>query len=337
MLPDILDAAREVQLPLLVVLLLFGAAAKTSSQATGAGLAVLVPERLRRPSAIGTGLLEFVLAVGLTVLAGPFGEAARALTAVVFAVSVVVLVLARRRDPEAGCGCFGGLSQAPIGWRTLTRAGLLSAAALSTLGLEPAGWQVAFSPTSLHVVILGAELLFLALLSPEVRDTAARAFHQEPCELREVPLGRTMRALRRSEVWHINESVMTGSEPDDVWRQGCWRFLRYDGMRHGQRVDVVYAVRVGGKRGAAVRAVLADRGTGTVVASFGAVAQRGFPAPPSRLLSPCQAAKRDARRHDAARAAETLRTARVHPAGRDPGERDPDGRDPDGREPTPTG
>ncbi|WP_433702192.1 MauE/DoxX family redox-associated membrane protein [Nocardiopsis sp. CA-288880] len=314
MLPEIVEAVREVQLPLLAVLLLLGAASKTTGQAAGSGLAVLVPERLRRPATVGTGLLEVALAVGLVALTGLAGDAVRLLTAVVFAASVVVLVLARRRDPEAGCGCFGGLSRAPIGWRTLTRAGLLSAAALATTGLEPAGWQAALAPTALHGWVLGAELLLLAALSPELREVAARTLHREPCELREVPMRRTVRRLRRSDVWRTNGNVMIKAEPDDVWRHGCWRFLRYDGMRHGRRVDVVYAVRTGGRRRTGVRAVLVDRGSGAVVASFGAVTGLELVGPPRRLPRPRQAARRDAERHDAARAAETLRAAREHPA-----------------------
>ncbi|WP_444961775.1 MauE/DoxX family redox-associated membrane protein [Nocardiopsis sp. M1B1] len=314
MLPEIVDAAREAQLPLLAVLLLVGAVAKTTRRAAATGLAVLAPERLRRASTVGTGLLEAALALGLLGLTGLLGETVRALTAAVFAVSVVVLVVIRRRDPEAGCGCFGGLSQAPIGWRTLTRAGLLSAAALTTLGLEPAGWEVVASPTPLHAGVLGAELLLLALLSPELRTAAAHTLHEEPCALREVSLRRTVRTLRGSDVWRVNEPVMLGSEPEDVWRQGCWRFLRYDGVRHGRRVDVVYAVRAGGRPGTAVRAALVDRESGAVVASFGAVTRIELIGPPRKLLHPGEASRRDAWRHDEARAELSLRAARERSA-----------------------
>ncbi|MFD3687099.1 MauE/DoxX family redox-associated membrane protein [Nocardiopsis sp. NPDC058631] len=324
MLPEIVDAVREVQLPLLAVLLLLGAVTKTSRHAAGSGLAVLVPERLRRPVTVGTGLLEVGLAVGLLTLTGLPGDVVRAATGAVFAASVVVLVLARRRDPEAGCGCFGGLSRAPIGWRTLTRAGLLSVAALATPGLEPSGWQVATAPTPPHAWVLGAALLLLVLLSPELREVAVRTVRREPCEQREYSMRRTLRRLRRSDVWRTNENVMIKSEPDDVWRHGCWRFLRYDGMRHGRRTDVVYAVRIGGRRRTSVRAVLVDRGSGAVVASFGAVTGLELPGPPRRLPRPRQAARRDAERYDAARAAETLQLARDHPAGRMPDQRDAD-------------
>jgi hypothetical protein len=293
MFPEVLEAVREVQLPLLAALLLLGAAAKASPRAAGTGVAVLLPERLRGPATLATCLLETVLAVALLTATGALGEAARLLTALVFAVSVVLLLVARRRDPEAGCGCFGGLSRAPIGWRTLTRTSLLAVAALATVGLAPTGWQVAAEPTPVHGAVLGVQLLLLALLSPELREAAARITSTEPCALREVSERRTTRRLRRSEVWRTNAKVMLKSEPEETWRHGCWRFLRYDGLRHGHRVDVIYAVRIGGPRRTGVRAVLVDRESGAVIASFGAVTTLELQGPPRRLPRPREAARRD--------------------------------------------
>ncbi|MDT0329887.1 MauE/DoxX family redox-associated membrane protein, partial [Nocardiopsis lambiniae] len=277
---EILEALREVQLPLLAVLLLFGALAKFTSRDASSGLSVLVPERLRRTSALGTGLAETALAAGLILLSGALGDAARLLTALVFAASIVVLLLVRRRDPEAGCGCFGGLSRAPIGWRTLARAGLLSVAALSTLGVEPNAWRVVLDIGPAHVAVLGVELLLLALLSPEPREMARRLRHREPCELREVSERSVLRRLRRSDMWRTNAPLLLDTEPMDTWRHGCRRFLRYDGLRHGRRVDVVYAVRVDGPRRTAVRSVVLDRENGRVIASFGAISSRELQGPP---------------------------------------------------------
>lgn len=313
---EIWEALREVQLPLLAVLLLFGAFAKLGSRDASSGLSVLLPARLHRPAARGTGVLEAALAAGLVLLSGVPGEAARLLTALVFAASVAVLLLVRRRDPEAGCGCFGGLSRAPIGWRTLVRAGLLSAAALATLGLEPAGWQVLAGAGPVHAAVLAAELLVLALLSPELREAAARLRHREPCELREVSERSVARRLRASDVWRTNSPLLLGTEPLDVWRHGCHRFLRYDGMRHGTRVDVVFSVRVGGPRRTAVRAAVVARDSGASVASFGTVSDRALQGPPRRLPAPRRAALLDDRRRDEAREAATLDEAREHPSAR---------------------
>ena len=293
MFPEIFAAVRELQLPLLAALLLMGAVAKAAPRSQGTGVTVLVPQGWRRPVTVLTCLLEVVLAVALLTLTGPLGEVARVLTVSLFAVSVVVLSVVRRRDPEAGCGCFGGLSREPIGWRTLTRASLLAVAAAATVGLAPNGWDVAATPTLTHGVVLGAELLLLAALSPELREALGRTIGADSCALREHSPRRSLRRLRRSDVWRTNAKVMLSAEPEDTWRHGCWRFLRYDGMRHGQRVDVVYAVRVGGPRRTGVRAALVDRQSGAVIATFGAVTTLDLQGPPRRLPRPRQAAKRD--------------------------------------------
>lgn len=266
MFPEVLGSLREVQLPLLAVLLFLGAVAKVIPGAESTGLAVLVPQGWRRPVTLATCVLEAVAAMALLTVTGPLGDVARILTALLFGVSVVVLTVVRRRDPEAGCGCFGGLSREPIGWRTLTRASLLAVAAAATVGLVPTGWAVVSAPTTIHGLVLGAELLLLAWLSPEPREMLTRASSTEPCALREVSSRRTLRRLRRSDAWRANAGVMLGGEPEDTWRHGCWRFLRYDGMSHGRPVDVVYAVRLDGPRRTGVRSVLVDRESGTVVA-----------------------------------------------------------------------
>jgi hypothetical protein len=293
MFPEILEAIREVQAPLLAALLLLGAAAKASPRSAGTGAALLVPQRLRRPVTLATCLAEVGLAVGLLTLTGPAADVVRCLTVLLFAVSVGVLLVVRRRAPEAGCGCFGGLSREPIGWRTLSRASLLAVAAATTIGLGPNGWTSASEPTVTHGIVLGVELLLLGLLSPELREVFSRATTGEPCALREGSPRRSLRRLRRSDVWRTNAKVMLADEPEDTWRHGCWRFLRYDGMRHGRRVDVVYAVRIGGPRRTGVRAALVDRESGAVIATFGAVTTLDLQGPPRRLPKPRQAAKRD--------------------------------------------
>lgn len=310
MLSETVEAAREVQLPLLAALLLAGAATKVSRGAASTGPAVLVRDRMRRPVTLATGLIEALLAAGLVALTGGLGETARVLTALVFAAAVLVLVLVHRRAPDAGCGCFGGLSRAPVGWRTVARPALLAAAAIAALGLEPTGWQVITSFTPVHAAVLGAQLLVLAALSPELRTAAPWVLHREPCELRRYSLRRTRARLRRSGVWRTTEPMVLKGAPEDVWRHGCWRFLRYDGMRYGQRVDVVYAVRIGGRRSTAVRAALVDRRRGTVVATFGEVTRHKLPGRPRRPLRPGLAAKRDQEaRHSAGKAERALREA----------------------------
>ena len=58
-------------------------------------------------------------------------------TALLFCTAVAALAELRTRRPDAGCGCFGDLSSTPVSWRTITRAALLGAAALASIGVPP--------------------------------------------------------------------------------------------------------------------------------------------------------------------------------------------------------
>ncbi|MFC7328161.1 MauE/DoxX family redox-associated membrane protein [Marinactinospora rubrisoli] len=267
-----IDVIREIQLPILAILLLLAAVSKIVTRSPAdAGPMTLLPVRVQRPATFATAAVETVLAVLLVTAAGRPGEVARAGTAVLFAVAVVALFRLRRRDPEQGCGCFGGLSTTPVGWRTIARAGLLSVAALAALGLPVSGLESVAGFTTAHAAVLAAELAVLGLLSPELAEIPRRLTHQEPCELREPPLHRTLRRLHDSDVWHMNADVVAAGEPVDVWRQECLRFVRYGGRREGRAVDVVFAVPVDGRR-PVIRAVIVDAETGATVATFGTVA-----------------------------------------------------------------
>jgi hypothetical protein len=61
----------------------------------------------------------------------------RTATALFFLIAVGALNELRQRRPDAGCGCFGELSDTPIGLRTIARSGVLCASAVATIGLPP--------------------------------------------------------------------------------------------------------------------------------------------------------------------------------------------------------
>lgn len=198
-----LDILREIQLPIVALVLLLGAIAKLTDPAVR-GLANLLPPRLHRPSTLVHGGIEAVLAVALLVLVGYPGDIARAWAALLFAGGVAALFGLRRRDPEMGCGCFGGLSTAPIGWRTITRAALFAGAAAAALGLETSGLGVLGDFTTWHGAAVAIEVVLLAALSPELKEFALSLYHRDSCDVREVPLRRTLSRLWTSDVWHLN-------------------------------------------------------------------------------------------------------------------------------------
>jgi hypothetical protein len=254
-----LDLVREVQVPLLAALLIGGCAAKVwhaSAAAPGheLGPTTMFPVRLRRPAAITLCVTEFTLGAGLLLTAGSGGAGGpalmvRAATVVLFCTAVGALHELRGRRPDAGCGCFGELSHTPVSWRAMARAALLSGAALATIGAPPLRMPGSGGQAWLTMALAVAELALLALLSPEVGQLMIRLSHTEPCELREVPVDRTLSALRASAPWRRYRRFLVTDEPADVWREGCWRFVVFPGVLASRGVEVVFAVYLAGRRG----------------------------------------------------------------------------------------
>jgi hypothetical protein len=251
-----LTAVRELQIPLLAALLLGGCATKawrllrTRSLAAALVPAGLLPLQLRQPVMMTMCATEFALGLGLIGTAGRLGAGGpglpatvvRAGTALFFLVAVGALNETRQRRPDAGCGCFGEFSETPIGWRTITRAGVLCGAAAVTIGLPPLRMPSSPTTAELLLAVLAFELSLLAFLSPELGEILVRLGYSEPCELRRLPVGRTLTALHSSSQWRRYAGQVSAAAPDDVWREGCWRFVVYPGSARGRRVDIVFAI-----------------------------------------------------------------------------------------------
>jgi hypothetical protein len=295
-----LSAAREVQIVLLVALLIGGCAAKAkraiSERSIEAGLSptVMFPLRLRRPITIAMCTSELLLGVGLLVTAGRFGAGVPATTvrsavALLFATAVGTLHELRTRRPEAGCGCFGDLSDTPVSWRTLARSALLCMAAISAIGVPPLRMPVSTDQAALLLTVGAAEFAALAALSPEVGEIMVRLGYSEPCEVRRLPVARTLSVLRANSQWRRYRKYITAMEPSDVWREGCWRYVVYPGVVAERSVDVVFAVYLKHRR-PPVHAAIVDAESGE--APIGMIpAQRLASAPvstPVFLAAPVQ-------------------------------------------------
>jgi hypothetical protein len=251
---------REIQVPLLATLLLAGCAAKARRSITarsvgaGTGPTAIFPLRLRRPAAIALSASELTLGVGLLLTAGRAGAGTPALvvrtgTVLLFCTAVGALHELRTRRPEAGCGCFGELSRTPVTWRVITRAALLSVAALSLIGAPPLRMPGSAAQAWLTLAMAAAEVAVLALLSPEVGQAMIRLGHSDPCELRDVPVARTLSALRASAPWRRYQRFIVAPTPADVWREGCWRFVVFPAVLASRPVDVVFAIHLAGRHG----------------------------------------------------------------------------------------
>jgi hypothetical protein len=250
---------RAAQVPLLAVLLIGGGAAKArrmlTARSAGAdtGPTVLFPVGLRGPAAAGLCAAEFALGLGLLVTAGSAGAGVlaavfRVATVLLFGTAVGALYILRARHPDAGCGCFGELSQTPVSWPAITRAALLGAAALASVGAPPVHRTYSPGLAGLALAAVAAELAALVLLSPESGQLMARLSHADPCELRPVPVARTLSALYASASWRRHRHYVASESPVDVWREGCWRFVAFSGLLAGRRVEVVFAVYLAGRR-----------------------------------------------------------------------------------------
>lgn len=249
-----LSTIAAAALPIIVVTLALGGVAKLATvgreTSPGAlarlGPAVLMPERFARAAMIACALVEFALAAGLLVVDHP---AARWLPAVFFAVATYVLWDLRRRRPDVGCGCFGDVSDTPVGLRSIGRAAALTAMAALVGAQDLTGWPHLTAETAPWI---GGGVALLLACSPEVDGVVSRLRHRAPCEQRPMPAGRALSRLRASAAWRAHAGSLVADEPSDMWRELCWRFFVFPAQGDA---EVVFAVQLSGRR-PAVRAVV---------------------------------------------------------------------------------
>lgn len=266
----VLHAVRQMQIPLLALVLIGACAAKMSRVLRARSVFVvldatsLFPPRLRRPATMAVCLTELSLGAGILLTSGRawrgWADGVRLATALFFLIAMCAVVELREFRPDLGCGCFGDLSGRPPGLRSVLRAGLLGAAALVTISggeltLPPAGPAAA-----LDLGILVAEFLLVAAVSPEVGEVLARLGYAEPCELRAAPPQRALRALYRSRAWRRRARLVSRDTPADMWRELCWWYLVYPGRDGGGECDIVFAVEVRPRRPAIHSAVVPRAG-----------------------------------------------------------------------------
>ena len=300
-----LAAAREVQIPLLAALLIGACLLKLSrvlrarSVDVALGPTALFPLNLRRPVAMAMCAVEMSLGILLILTAGPLGKGlpatvVRAGTIVLMVTAVGALVELRQRRPDVGCGCFGDLSSTPVSLRTITRSALLTVAAAVTIGVPPVKLPPPGPALALRLVLLAAEFAVIALLSPEIGEALVRLGYSEPCELRVVPVQRTLTALHKTRSWRRHARIIVSGEPVDVWRELCWRFLVYPGRYGGRDVEVVFAVYLRARR-PAVRSAVVDAATDDVLPPIAVVSSSlaGGPGPGQGVPVPGQSPQDD--------------------------------------------
>jgi hypothetical protein len=240
----VLDAIREVQIPLLALMLLGGCVTKLArglragSLDAGLGPTALVPLSLRRPMALTMCAVECGLGLGGDATA----SCIRIGACLLFLVATSTLIELRTVRPDVGCGCFGDFSTAPVGGRTIARSALLAIAALATVSLDGVKVPTTGGGDLFLLGIFCAELLLIGALSPEVGEGLIRLGYSEPCELRDVASARTLVALRGSKQWRRYSGFAASEVPNDMWRELCWRYIVYPSIYEGRPADLVFAV-----------------------------------------------------------------------------------------------
>jgi hypothetical protein len=143
----------------------------------------------------------------------------------------------------------------------MTRSALLCAAAVAAIGVPPLHRPASAGQALTMLAVAAIELTVLAMLSPEVGEIMVRLGHSEPCEVRRVPVSRTLAALHGSAPWRHYRHHLLAADPIDVWREGCWRYVVFPGTADGRQVEVVFAVYLEPRR-PAVRVGIADPAAG---------------------------------------------------------------------------
>ncbi len=331
MLAGVVREIQEVQIPLLSAMLLGGCAAKfarvlrVGSLDAGLGPTALFPMHLRRPIAMATFAVEFTCGIALIVTAGQFGRggpanAVRFATSLLFIIATCALIELRTSHPDAGCGCFGDFSQAPVSGRTLARSALLACAALATIGLPPLHLPRPGIEAARLVGVLAVELAVIAALSPELGEALVRLGYSEPCELRRMPAVRTLTALRRSSQWRRQAGMITSDVPVDMWRELCWRYVVFPARVGDRDAEIVFAVHMRPHR-PPVLAALVDAATGGALpwpaapGRHGVLRRVAFPVRPARPAKPAEPAMRARGRQPAAGRADAPARVLAAPTG----------------------
>jgi hypothetical protein len=282
-------ALREVQIPLLAALLLLGCAGKalrvlkSGAIAAGLGPNAVFPTLLRRPVALAMCAIELFLGVALLATAGrlvPWPAAANTVrlgVTLLFITATGALIELHTHHPDIGCGCFGDVSAAPVSSRTIIRSALFTIAAAATIGVPPVHFTVGgVIPGAVHgtmqarllALAVLAEVALIGALSAELGEILLRLGYREPCEMAALPAQRTLAALLASRTWRRHASLLTSTEPTDVWRELCWRFMVFQAEVGGRTADVVFAVYTRRWR-PPVRVAIVDALTGERVTASG--------------------------------------------------------------------
>ncbi|HEX8035463.1 MAG TPA: MauE/DoxX family redox-associated membrane protein [Ktedonobacterales bacterium] len=245
-----------------------------------------------RAAHLAVGIGEIIVAGALLAVPPARWWAVRA--ASVFAVGFFVyLGVAWRVAPERPCACMGGRTSR-ISRKSLARAAtVLMMTLLGWLSTEYWGNAIVAAP--LVILVVGAEVGVLWLLSPEFGDVGPRLGKQlalrlsrssgrplDP-ECSRVPLDwDTLERHLRGTALFRQLVPQTGNR-SDAWSEGCWRFMTFGADFQGRVATAVFAVPALFDPHA-VSASLVDDADGTVLERIASLRGDAPPATPASAL-----------------------------------------------------
>lgn len=196
------------------------------------GLAMMA---LKRPAAQKlTALLELAVATGVLIGWRSAAAGAAALSAgfLVFAMRAVVA------KDGSSCGCMGALSRAQSG-KSVLRAAVLM------IGFANQAWQPqrqSLSGSLTAAVLVGA---VLAWSSPELAELHRLRWRlvrpmtfSGDCATTQVAYPLMLKDLRASSIWSDVRTRISGTEPLETWREGCWSMMEFEAKNQDHYIVV---------------------------------------------------------------------------------------------------
>lgn len=219
---------------------------RAARQAAGSALEKILPGATAAVLVLrAAGALEVLLAAGLLLRPGsPLTGFAVAGLGICF---TGYLGYARAVAPGSSCGCTS--QRAPVGWRAITRAGLVAAGGAGCALAKVPWWSVFIHQPAAAVAATAGVATGLAVLTGDPRHwllplrRARLRLLGHPLAGRsgEVPVAATVELLESSLAWQAATPIVR-SALIDHWDSGGWRILRYSGVHRDRPVSVVFAM-----------------------------------------------------------------------------------------------
>jgi hypothetical protein len=204
-------------------------------------LARAIPESRFALAYRAVGIAELVFA-GLLLLP-PAATWELLVAAAALLVFLGYLLVSRLKWGAQSCGCMGSTTKPGMRGPLLRLVVMFLAVGLGWEGADY--WVHALRESPQLLVVALGELAAVVALSPEAMPAIPRPGrgNQHPkCATARVSLEESLRVLRSSPAFKQASGLLGANDPEDHWRDGCWRFLAFPADNHSPGALAVFAV-----------------------------------------------------------------------------------------------